>query len=272
MLAATLRHASTNLQLLKNVKSQIPKLEYKIIQPEPDLSDFVERVYIIQNTSTADKEVVLIPDGRIDLFFIITETEQIIPTLIGIETQPSTATYPPNSTFIGVSLKLLSVEYVLHTKIANILNSAIKLSINFWDISSNDLNEFELFSKTISSSIRKNICPNIDERKQKLFNLVYETNGALTVKEYAQKVYWTERQINRYFNQTFGLSLKAFCNILRFKASFQHLKNGKLFPERNFSDQAHFIREVKRMTKATPKELAKNENDRFIQFSTLPTK
>jgi AraC-like DNA-binding protein len=252
------------------VKQKKIKFEYKIVQPEPDLSDFVERIYIVQNTTTADKEVVLIPDGRIDIFYILSETDSSIATLIGLETQPTTATFPPHSTFIGVSLKLLSVEYVLHTKIADILNSAIELPINFWDIAKDDLNDFELFRKKISDSIRKNISTNIDERKQKLFNLIYQTNGALTVKEYAQKVFWTDRQINRYFNQTFGLSLKAFCNILRFKASFQHLKNGKLFPEQNFSDQAHFIREVKKMTKATPKELAKNENDRFIQFSTIP--
>lgn len=244
-------------------------MEYKIVQPEPDLSDFVERIYMLQNTTTVDKEVVLIPDGRIDIFYILSDSDDFIAKLIGLETQPTTATFPPNSTFIGVSLKLLSVEYVLQTKIADILNSAIKLPINFWDISNTDLNDFEVFRKKVSANIRKNISSNIDERKQKLFNLVYETNGALTVREYAQKVFWTDRQINRYFNQTFGLSLKAFCNILRFKASFQHLKNGKLFPEQNFSDQAHFIREVKKMTKATPKELAKNENDRFIQFSTI---
>lgn len=252
------------------MKTTAINLEYKIVEPEPDLSDFVERIYMLKNTSTVDKEVVLIPDGRIDIFYILSESDDFIPTLIGLETQPTSATFPPNSTFIGVSLKLLSVEYVLHTKIADILNTAIKLPVNFWDISITDLNDFELFRKNISANIRKNITSKIDERKQKLFNLVYQTNGALTVKEYAKNVFWTDRQINRYFNQTFGLSLKAFCNILRFKASFQHLKNGQLFPEQNFSDQAHFIREVKKMTKATPKELAKNENDRFIQFSTIP--
>lgn len=245
-------------------------MEYKIVQPEADLSDFVERIYIIQNTSTADKEVVLIPDGRIDLFFIISETDNCIGTLIGIETQPTTATYPPQCTFIGVSLKLLSIEYVLNITIADILNKATKLADNFWGFTNNDLNDFELFRIKISAKIREQISPNIDERKQNLFKLIYETNGALTVKEYAKKALWEERQINRYFNKTFGLSLKAFCNILRFKASFQHLKNGKLFPEQNFADQAHFIREVKKLTKATPKELAKNENDRFVQFSTIP--
>ena len=245
------------------------KLEYKIIQPETELSDFVERFYIVMNTAASAKEVVLIPDGRIDLFFIVLETGQFIGTLIGIETQPTTASFPPKCIFIGISLKLLAIEYVLHTTIAEILNGARKLPDDFWGISSNDLYNFDCFCDKISKYIREQIKHKIDERKQKLFNHIYETNGALKVKEYAQYVFWSERQINRYFNQTFGLSLKTFCNILRFKASFQHIKEGNLFPEQNFADQAHFIREVKRLTKVTPKRLAKNENDRFIQFSTL---
>jgi AraC-like DNA-binding protein len=91
----------------------------------------------------------------------------------------------------------------------------------------------------------------------------------MTVKELSENVYWSSRQINRYFNDKFGISLKKFCTILRFKASFQHIKEGKLFPEQNFADQAHFIREVKKLTGFTPKELCKNQNDRFVQFSTL---
>jgi AraC-like DNA-binding protein len=252
------------------LKTSDGKLEYKIILPESELSDFVERFYIVMNTSASDKEVILIPDGRIDLFFIVPETGRFIGTIIGIETQPTTASFPPKSIFIGISLKLLSIEYVLHTTIAEILNGARKLPDDFWSITRNDLNNFDSFCNKISNCIRGQIKHEIDDRKRKLFNHIYETNGALKVKEYAQYVFWSERQINRYFNLTFGLSLKAFCNILRFKASFQHIKEGNLFPEQNFADQAHFIREVKRLTKVTPKRLAKNENDRFIQFSTLP--
>ncbi len=36
--------------------------------------------------------------------------------------------------------------------------------------------------------------------------------------------------MNRYFNQEYGISLKTYCNILRFRASFRHIKEGKLYP------------------------------------------
>ncbi len=109
----------------------------------------------------------------------------------------------------------------------------------------------------------------IDERKRKLFELIYASNGSISVQELSEKVYWSARQINRYFNQQFGVSLKTFCSILRFRASFQHIKDGILFPQQNYADQSHFIKEAKKLSGVSPKELHKNKNDRFIQFSVL---
>ncbi len=78
------------------------------------------------------------------------------------------------------------------------------------------------------------IKPNIDIRKRKLFELIYSSKGSISVKELSEKVFWTSRQINRYFNQRFGISLKAYCNILRFRESLHHIKEGELFPEIKF--------------------------------------
>ena len=86
------------------------------------------------------------------------------------------------------------------------------------------------------------------------------------VRDISQRINWGERQINQYFNNQFGLSLKAYCNILRFQASLAHINNGQLFPQLNYYDQSHFIKEIKRLSGASPKELFKNENNRFLQF------
>jgi AraC-like DNA-binding protein len=91
----------------------------------------------------------------------------------------------------------------------------------------------------------------------------------MTVKELSGKVYWSSRQINRYFNQRFGVSLKTYCNILRFGASFKHISEGKLFPEQNFTDQNHFIKEIRKYAGVTPKELSKNENGQFVNITAI---
>jgi AraC-like DNA-binding protein len=109
----------------------------------------------------------------------------------------------------------------------------------------------------------------IDNRKQQLFEWLYASNGAVTVKELAGKVFWSSRQMNRYFNQQYGISLKAYNDILRFRASFQHISEGKLFPEQNFADQSHFIKAVKKLSGVSPSALHRNQNGRFVQFSNL---
>jgi AraC-like DNA-binding protein len=89
------------------------------------------------------------------------------------------------------------------------------------------------------------------------FELIYAENGSMPVKELSEKVFWSSRQINRYFNEQFGLSLKAYCNILRFRASFEHIKEGKLFPQQNFADQSHFIKAFKEFAGYSPREFQK---------------
>lgn len=245
------------------------ELEYKIIKPDPKLSDFVERFWTISNHTDNDKEIVAIPDGRIDIFFTYSDTEKYSVFLLGIETEPSKHIFSAQTVIFGISLKLLAVEYLLNTSISKLLNDIQFLPIDFWDISEADLINFDSFCIKISDKLKELIKPNLDEKKRELFKLIYSSDGSLTVKELSEKVFWNSRQINRYFNQKFGISLKAYCNILRFKASFTQIKNGELYPEQNFSDQAHFTREVKKLSGVVPKELSKNKNDRFIQFFTL---
>jgi len=102
--------------------------------------------------------------------------------------------------------------------------------------------------------------------------LIFDSKGEMSVKELSEKVFWSSRQINQYFNQQFGMSLKAYCNILRFQASLSQIKEGKLFPQLNFYDQSHFIKEIKKHSGVSPKELYKNENSRFLQFLVIDNK
>ena len=245
---------------------------YKVIKPEPSLADFVESFWFVGNLSQAAKEIVVLPDGRVDLFFSYTATEPFHIVLMGLEIEPTKTTFQPGTVIFAISLKLLAVEYLLGDSISDLLNKTKSLPTDFWGFSKNDLNDFDLFCVKATIKIKELVHANIDDRKRKLFELIYQSNGALTVNALSEKVSWSSRQINRYFNQTFGLSLKAYCNILRFRASIEHIKKGKLFPELNFSDQAHFIKEVKKLSGVVPKELSKNENDRFIQLLPVTKK
>jgi AraC-like DNA-binding protein len=248
-------------------------LKYKFIKPDKSIADFVESFWLLQNLSDSHKEVVVLPDGRIDLFFTQSDTEPFHVTLLGIETQPKQGIpVKPNELTFAISFKPLATEYLFPNKIALLLDKAESLPTNFWNFSVDDLNDFDDFCKKATQEIQSFLPKDMDNRKQKLFELIYASSGAISVKELSEKAFWSRQQINRYFNQQFGLSAKAYCNIIRFRASFQHIKEGKLFPQQSFADQSHFIKEVKKLSSVSPKELFKNQNERFIQFSTLDPK
>lgn len=240
--------------------------------PTPELSDFVESFWMISNHSPTAHEIVVLPDARFDIIFSYSPTIPYHASMMGLGTEPSKATVPANFVMLAVSFKLLAMEYLIDMKVASLLNEGYPLPIGFWDITKEDLDDFDHFCSKVSAKMVTLIKPNIEPRKQNLFELIYSSNGALPVKELSERTFWSSRQINRYFTEQFGIPLKAFCNILRFKTSLAHLKNGQLFPELNYTDQNHFIKEVKKFSGVVPKELYQNQNDRFILLSALPKK
>ena len=248
----------------------VNNLVYRAIKPEPALADLVESFWMLHNPADQEQDVIVLPDGRIDLFFSSSSTVPYHALLRGLDHGPSHSTILPRTTTFAVSLTLLAAEYLLNQSVAAILNKGAILTPDFWGMTADDLTDFNAFCDKVSAQIRNSRQDPIDERKQNLVALLYATQGALSVQKLAETVHWSSRQINRYFAHWFGLSLKAYCNILRFRASFGHLKEGKLFPEQNFADQAHFIHEVEKYAGVSPKKLSQNSDDRFIQFSLLP--
>lgn len=245
-------------------------ITFKIQQPAPELSNFVESFWMLENTASQQKDIVILPDGRFDILFSYAAEEPFHAVLRGLDTKPGQHVIPAKQVMFGISFKLLAVEYLLDIKAADELNTARILPDNFWDVTKADLSDFETLCNKVAARMLPLIKPDIDNRKKQLFDLIYTSNGALPVKELSEKVFWSSRQINRYFNQQFGISLKVYCNILRFRASLQHIKDGQLFPEQDFADQTHFIKEIKKFSGVVPKELSKNTNGRFILLSAMP--
>lgn len=247
----------------------ISELEYKTIKPDLFLSDYVESFLMVINHSENDKEIVILPDGIIGVIFSYSKTEPFNVMLYSFDSEAKQVTLASKEVIFAINFKLLAAEYILDINIVNLPNNELCLPNDFWDITLHGLNNFEYFIKKTSEKMLSLLDKKLDERKRKLFELIYSSNGSMTVKELSEQSFWSSRQINRYFKQNFGISLKTYCNIVRFRASFKQIKEGNLFPEKNFTDQAHFIKEIKKFSGVPPKELSKNKNDRFIQFSTL---
>lgn len=118
---------------------------YKFIKPDNSFARFVESIGIFYNPSDEPKEVVVMPDGRIDLFFLQSSAAPFQVILIGLETYPEQRSIPPHTLAFVISFKPLAVEYILHTSIAGFINSAKELPNNFWDFDKTDLQDFDSF-------------------------------------------------------------------------------------------------------------------------------
>jgi AraC-like DNA-binding protein len=242
---------------------------FKKIKPDNSITGFVGCFWKVDNQTGFDKKVVVLPDANFDLVISKTIGVPLFISLMSLNTRVDETIIKANTRIFLINFKLFAAEYLFQDTIANFINSYKKLPNNFWSIEENDLNDFDKFCKKMTLTIQQLLPTEIDRRKQKLSELLYSSVDSFTVKEISEQVFWSSRQINRYFTKHVGISLKEYMNILRFKASLRQIDQGKLFPEQNYFDQAHFSREVKKITGVNLRELYKNKNDRFIQVSLM---
>lgn len=248
-------------------------MKYREINTDGFLSNFI-KCFWENNSSQNDVEYTILPDGYFDLIFEIRDDQISKISLTGVWTKQINVKIKEHTKLIGIRFKLIASEYIFQESIKSFINSETVLPLDFWGVGNLPANDFEQFANSLYQKIHyglKNL-KEIDNRKFKLFNTLYKQKGNISVKELSEKVSWSSRQINRYFNQQFGFSLKTFSNILKCKSSYRDIANGQLSPTQDYYDQAHYIKEVKRYTGNTPKELCRNENDRFLQLSTLGEK
>ena len=244
-------------------------IQFKSSKPAAELNAFVESFWMLKSTSTTGKDLVILPDGRVDLIFSCAEGEPFNVMLMNLDREATQTTLPAKTIMFAVSFKLPALEYILETAVAG-MQHPVQMPANFWDISYGDLSDFDEFVHRISERLHHLLSSKqLDVRKQRLFDLLYTSQGSITVKALSDRACWSSRQINRYFQEYVGISLKEYSNILRFRASFSQIKEGRLFPEQRFADQAHFIKSIRKHAGVTPKALSRNKNDRFIQLSAL---
>ncbi|MBC6113147.1 DUF6597 domain-containing transcriptional factor [Pedobacter fastidiosus] len=244
-------------------------LSIQSLLPDDSISHFVHSFWLLENKTGKDIPSTVLPNGMMDLMVIKTNSGNWEMFLRGIDNMPSQVILTADTVMFSIGFKLLAVEYLFGDSIKDVLNEGKSISNDFWQFEATDMTSLENFCNKAVKKIKTIPTESIDNRKKNLFDLIYVSDGSITVKELSEQVYWSSRQINRYFNQQFGISLKTYCNILRFRASFKHISEGKLFPEQNFTDQNHFIKEIKKYAGVTPKELSKNKDERFIDLAVI---
>ena len=104
-----------------------------------------------------------------------------------------------------------------------------------------------------------NIAPEqIDPRVSAAVKLISDTNGEARVSEISRSIGISQRQLERLFKESSGITLKQFARLQRFRVTAKNiLENDFTWATRSaemgFADQAHMNREISSLTNHSPR-------------------
>jgi len=248
------------------------KRKYVHLSPSHQLSDFVDSYWEHKNLTDKYYGYTIFPDSFFKVIIHLVDGKLKSCFMTGLWTKEIEIKIPARATVYGIKFKLLAPEYLLKREVASILQSQQDLELDFWNVKSMNFENFDLVVQQIEEILTSQLANKIEDKKLNLSQLLYKMQGNITVEEVAKQVGWSRRQINRYLNKYLGVSLKPYLNIQKVYAAYIPIREGKFFPGEEFYDQSHFIKEIKKHTSKTPKELYQEQSDRFIQLKNIKKK
>jgi AraC-like DNA-binding protein len=108
-----------------------------------------------------------------------------------------------------------------------------------------------------------------DDLVEESLRFIHKHAGTITVKSLLEQLELSERQFERRFSQTVGISPYSYIRIRRFNEAIRLMKTRRcdtlteIAYALNYHDQSHFIRDIKAFTGITPKSLAQRADDFF---------
>ncbi len=243
---------------------------YKEIKPIKKLEDLVHSFWMHKNPFDKPQHMTIVPDGYLKIVFVVVNNKVDRYFMTGLWIRENNIITPPKAINYGCRLKILAPEYLLQREMASVLQDFKQLELSYLNLNHFDTSTFENIVYQWETELLKIKPPKtITGSKLRLSQLLDEVKGEITAKEVSEQIFWTNRQINRYLNKYIGISLKRYLNIQKAYQAYIQIREGRFFPEIEYFDRAHFVREIKKHTGKAPSELHKLQNDRFIQIKNI---
>lgn len=102
--------------------------------------------------------------------------------------------------------------------------------------------------------------------------MMIENTGNISCKQLSASVYYSERHLNRIFEQYLGMNIKTFSRMVRINKAIRLLKNPQCSitcasDETGFYDLPHFIHDFKSVCGMTPQEYRNNMSDFYSEIA-----
>jgi len=235
----------------------------------PALADSFACVWVHQMPAAGAPPVIVAPDGTIDLQWIDGAFR-----IAGPDKEPQTEIIPAGSAVIGFRFCPGVAAAWLRTSASEILGQRVPLD-DLWGAKARRLaksvrDEENIADRIISLESVLARCgpehPPTDKVMAAAFTLIEQgpPEGAPLVPWLARALAMSERTLRRRFDESFGYGPKTLDRILRyqrFRKLQQHnagTSTAALAAEAGYSDQAHLVRESRRLTGATPLALERS--------------
>lgn len=245
------------------VQKNFRSLQYDLLPAPPEIADLVDSCWQTRNASLVGQAYTVLPDGVFRVVLVRQPDQPPQLTLSGLWTRAFETQIPAQSTVLGIRFKplaapLLGITPLLVNEFRTIplLDSGLGALL----LASPDLPTLaEGLAGRLASWAR-------DPRAQALFGALAQSAGTWPIAQLAAAAEWSPRRLNRYFQAQFGLPVKVYANVLRSYAAVQQLGRGRLSASENYYDQSHGIREIRKHTGVSPRQLDQQRRDRFIQL------
>lgn len=248
-------------------------MKFTRITPDPDLRQFIECYWMMQSDDAEPRIEKIIPDGFTELIFNYGDLYQAkmngewhLQSANLLAGQLRSYFYLQNTgvtASVAVKLKPAALTQLYGIQMDQYLDKIVDLD-TFPHPDLSRLKEVFLPFDTEDrlKQLMDNYFLNLAQRAasnpiKPALDLIFESNGIVSVAELRLAVECSERQLERLFKKFIGLSPKYYARIIRFNYIFQLLNSGTtswadLVYQSGYYDQSHFIRNFKAFTGEDP--------------------
>lgn len=267
------------------------KLQYTILRPRSFLDKYVRRILITEGDEHTDEIMPIVPTGFTyftysrypvefnynerkfslnDQFYLVGQLEHEKPWFrikgkffhVGLELFPLVPFYafgiPGNKlTDTGISSESL---YELVDK---------KHSDGFHENLS-----AEVIANRLQDILVKLLNKKVPQQGllEKCLELIYFTHGNITVREIADRLETSDRNLRRIFKTQVGIGIKKYLKTIQFNSVFETIASGneeeiyKTALEYGFYDHAHFINQFTELLGSSPQKFINNPDEFLLTY------
>lgn len=258
-------------------KNPLPHLGFKRFEPSIKLCEFIECYWFISSEihSPTHATEYLYPDGGMGIILNYADALQFEGRahspqyfLDGTNTLARAVGFYGTLNAVGIRFKPAGANQLFSIPLNELKNTALALS------DTNIINYSSLYYKLSHAKtyfdkvaiIENWLCKSIQSKMLasevviQSMKLIKSHNGLIAIDSVAKSTGFNQRRIERLFNSQVGMTPKEYASNLRIKAARNQIKLNlnssftELAHKLGYHDQAHFIKQFKKIVGITPKQ------------------